>query len=90
METRYESVITKQILLGDRYEYLEAEARGHRRDRHRLLFRRPRAPGIRLQEPGVPVAYHFTVGGAVDDPRLTTLPPYGAHLQGQERGMDLP
>jgi hypothetical protein len=23
--------------------------------------------------------YHFTVGGPVDDPRLTTLPPY-AHL----------
>jgi hypothetical protein len=26
----------------------------------------------------------------VDDPRLTTLPPYGTHMEGQERGMDLP
>ena len=34
--------------------------------------------------------YHFTIGGAVDDPRLTTLPPYGAHVEEQERGMDLP
>jgi hypothetical protein len=25
--------------------------------------------------------YHFTVGGAMEDPRLTTLPPYGTHLQ---------
>ena len=24
--------------------------------------------------------YHFTVGGAVNDPRLTTLAPYGASV----------
>jgi hypothetical protein len=34
--------------------------------------------------------YHFTVGGAVDDPRLTTLPPYGASVKGRQRDMDLP
>jgi hypothetical protein len=34
--------------------------------------------------------YHFMVGGAVEDPRLTTLAPYGAHVAGQQRGMDLP
>jgi hypothetical protein len=34
--------------------------------------------------------YHFTVGGPVDDPRLTTLPPYGAQVEGEARGMNLP
>ena len=28
--------------------------------------------------------YHFTVGGPVDDSRLTTLAPYGAHAGGQD------
>jgi SagB-type dehydrogenase family enzyme len=61
--------------------YLEAEAAGVRStgmgcyfddDAHELL-------GIgsdRFQD-----LYHFTVGGPVDDPRLSTLPPY-AHLGG--------
>ena len=35
-------------------------------------------------------AYHFTVGGPVDDPRLTTLPPYGAQVKGRKGAMDLP
>jgi nitroreductase len=34
--------------------------------------------------------YHFTTGGPVDDPRLTTLPPYAQSVDEQERGMDLP
>jgi hypothetical protein len=34
--------------------------------------------------------YHFTVGGAVDDPRLTTLAPYGASTDEHDRGSDLP
>ncbi|MCK7581941.1 MAG: hypothetical protein MZV65_44195 [Chromatiales bacterium] len=56
--------------------YLEAEAAGVRGtgigcffddEMHRLLGLRDRT----WQS-----LYHFTVGGAVDDPRLTTLPPY--------------
>ena len=34
--------------------------------------------------------YHFTVGGPVDDSRLTTLPPYGARVKGCKGAMDLP
>jgi len=33
--------------------------------------------------------YHFTVGGPVDDPRLTTLAPY-ADLDAEHRAIDLP
>jgi hypothetical protein len=32
--------------------------------------------------------YLFTDGGAVDDPRLTTLAPYSASADAQERGRD--
>jgi hypothetical protein len=31
--------------------------------------------------------YHFTVGGPVDDPRLTTLPPYGRRVKARPRGV---
>lgn len=56
--------------------YLESEAAGVRGtgigcffddEMHRLLGLRDRSWQI---------LYHFTVGGAVEDPRLTTLPPY--------------
>jgi len=63
--------------------YLEAEAAGVRATGigcffddalHRLL-------GLPVGAPGEwQTLYHFTVGGAVDDPRLTTLPPYGERL----------
>ena len=33
--------------------------------------------------------YHFTVGGPVDDSRLTTLAPYGARAKELEQGADL-
>ncbi|HSW22399.1 MAG TPA: hypothetical protein VLJ62_06510 [Burkholderiaceae bacterium] len=33
--------------------------------------------------------YHFAVGGAVDDPRLTTLAPYGIDADVQGHGIDL-
>jgi hypothetical protein len=61
--------------------YLEAEAAGVRSTgmgcyfddaTHELLG----IGGDRFQD-----LYHFTVGGPVDDPRLSTLPPY-AHLGG--------
>lgn len=62
--------------------YLEAEAHGIRGtgmgcffddEMHRLL-------GIEGRE--FQSLYHFTAGGAVEDPRLATLPPY-AHLTGR-------
>jgi len=33
--------------------------------------------------------YHFAVGGVVDDPRLTTLAPYGIDADVQGHGIDL-
>jgi SagB-type dehydrogenase family enzyme len=60
--------------------YLEAEAAGIRAtgigcffddEMHRLLG----LEGHEWQS-----LYHFTAGGAVDDPRLTTLPAYGPHV----------
>jgi hypothetical protein len=34
--------------------------------------------------------YHFTVGGAVDNPRLTTLVPYSTSSDEQDRGGEPP
>ena len=56
--------------------YLEAEAAGVRSTGIGCFFDDPvhqvfGVRGLELQS-----LYHFTVGGAVDDPRLTTLPPY--------------
>jgi len=34
--------------------------------------------------------YHFTVGGAVEDPRLTTLAPYDSGIDAHARGSELP
>jgi len=34
--------------------------------------------------------YHFAVGGAVEDLRLTTLEPYGTRIDEQDRGSDPP
>ena len=59
--------------------YLEAEAAGVRSTGIGCFFDDPVHrvlgwyPDTRFQS-----LYHFTVGGAVDDHRLTTLPPYGA------------
>jgi nitroreductase len=62
--------------------YLEAEAAGIRAtgigcffddEMHRLLG----LNGLRWQS-----LYHFTAGGAVEDPRLTTLPPYRPQASG--------
>lgn len=72
----WETGILGQVL------YLEAEAHGVRGtgigcffddEMHRLL-------GIKGRE--FQSLYHFTVGGPVEDARLTTLPPY-AHLTGR-------
>ena len=70
--------------------YLEAEAAGVRATGIGCFFDDPVHQVFGFPDPAFQSLYHFTVGGPVDDPRLTTLPPYGAHVRGQERGMDLP
>ena len=65
--------------------YLEAEAAGVRSTGIGCFFDDPVHrvlgwyPGTRFQS-----LYHFTVGGAVDDHRLTTLPPYGERARAGE------
>lgn len=75
---RYRELFWETGLLGQ-VLYLEAEAAGVRAtgigcffddEMHRLLGLRDRT----WQS-----LYHFTVGGPVDDPRLTTQPPYPMH-----------
>ncbi|MDE0145884.1 MAG: SagB/ThcOx family dehydrogenase [Nitrospira sp.] len=72
--------------------YLEAEAAGVRSTGIGCFFDDPVHrvlgwhPDTQFQS-----LYHFTVGGAVDDPRLTTLPPYGElGKEGRHRGPPLP
>ncbi len=75
---RYKSLFWEAGIVGQ-VLYLEAEAHGLRGtgigcffddEMHRLL-------GLRTND--YQSLYHFTVGGAIDDPRLTTESPYG-HL----------
>ena len=70
--------------------YLEAEAAGVRATGIGCFFDDPVHQIFGFQDFAFQSLYHFTVGGAVDDPRLTTLRPYGARMAGQARGMDLP
>ena len=70
--------------------YLEAEAAGVRATGIGCFFDDPVHQVFGFKGTDFQSLYHFTMGGAVDDPRLTTLPPYGAHVEEQERGMDLP
>jgi len=70
--------------------YLEAEAAGVRATGIGCFFDDPVHQVFGFKDLAFQSLYHFTVGGPVDDPRLTTLPPYGVHVEGQERGMDLP
>ncbi len=72
--------------------YLEAEAAGVRATGIGCFFDDPVHrvlgwyPDTQFQS-----LYHFTVGGAVDDHRLTTLPPYGElSVEGRHRGLPLP
>jgi SagB-type dehydrogenase family enzyme len=64
--------------------YLEAEAAGVRSTGIGCFFDDPVHrvlgwyPDTRFQS-----LYHFTVGGAVEDHRLTTLPPYGERSEGR-------
>ncbi len=61
--------------------YLEAEAAGIRSTGIGCFFDDPvhRVLGVYPQTKWQSL-YHFTVGGPLDDGRLTTLPPYGPHV----------
>jgi hypothetical protein len=56
--------------------YLEAEAAGVRSTGIGCYFDDPVHQVFGAQDLEFQSLYHFTVGGHVDDPRLTTLPPY--------------
>lgn len=56
--------------------YLEAEAAGVRATGIGCFFDDPVHQLMGLSEMSFQSLYHFTTGGHVDDPRLTTLPPY--------------
>jgi hypothetical protein len=56
--------------------YLEAEAAGIRGTGIGCFFDDPVHAFFGLEDEAFQSLYHFTVGGPVDDPRLTTLPPY--------------
>jgi SagB-type dehydrogenase family enzyme len=56
--------------------YLEAEAAGVRATGIGCFFDDPVHRAFGFQGLEFQSLYHFTVGGHVDDPRLTTLPPY--------------
>src|SRR6185503_17899724 len=56
--------------------YLEAEAAGVRSTGIGCFFDNPVHQVFGFRDLEFQSLYHFTVGGAVDDPRLTTLPPY--------------
>jgi SagB-type dehydrogenase family enzyme len=62
--------------------YLEAEAAGIRSTGIGCFFDDPvhRVLGVHPQTKWQSL-YHFTVGGPLDDGRLTTLPPYGSHVR---------
>ena len=70
--------------------YLEAEAAGVRSTGIGCFFDDPVHQVFGLKDLAFQSLYHFTVGGAVDDPRLTTLPAYGARVKARQRGVVLP
>jgi SagB-type dehydrogenase family enzyme len=70
--------------------YLEAVAAGVQATGIGCFFDDPVHRVFGIEDFAFQSLYHFTVGGAVDDPRLTTLAPYGARADLHERGIDLP
>ncbi len=67
--------------------YLEAEAAGVQATGIGCFFDDPVHRVFGIEDFAFQSLYHFTIGGAVDDPRLTTLAPYGASADEQERGI---
>jgi hypothetical protein len=70
--------------------YLEAEAAGVRATGIGCFFDDPVHRVFGIEDLAFQSLYRFTVGGAIDDPRLTTLAPYGASIDEHDRGSDLP
>ena len=69
--------------------YLEAEAAGVRATGIGCYYDDPVHRVFGLEDLAFQSLYHFAVGGAVDDPRLTTLAPYGIDADVQGHGIDL-
>jgi len=61
--------------------YLEAEAAGLRATGIGCYFDDPVHQTFGIKDQVLQSLYHFTVGGPVEDSRLTTLPPYGLSTQ---------
>jgi hypothetical protein len=61
--------------------YLEAEAAGVRATGIGCYFDDPVHQVFGFEDLAFQSLYHFTVGGYVDDPRLTTLPPYDGRAE---------
>ncbi|TAJ07070.1 MAG: SagB/ThcOx family dehydrogenase [Nitrospirae bacterium] len=61
--------------------YLEAEAAGLRATGIGCYFDDPVHQTFGIKDQALQSLYHFTVGGPVEDSRLTTLPPYGPQTQ---------
>jgi SagB-type dehydrogenase family enzyme len=73
---RYRSLYWECGLVGQTL-YLEAEAAGIRATGIGCFFDDEMHRLLGLEGTAWQSLYHFTAGGAVDDPRLTTLPAYG-------------
>ena len=73
----WESGVVGQVL------YLEAEAAGLRATGIGCFFDDPVHDVLGIKDKAFQSLYHFTTGGPVDDPRLTTLPPYGLDRSGR-------
>ncbi|HEX9180142.1 MAG TPA: nitroreductase family protein [Burkholderiales bacterium] len=72
---RYRELYWETGLLGQ-VLYLEAEAAGVRGTGIGCFFDDTMHALLGIEGDGYQSLYHFTVGGPVEDPRLTTLPPY--------------
>jgi hypothetical protein len=79
----WEAGVVGQVL------YLEAETAGARATGIGCFFDDPVHSVFGLEDLAFQSLYHFTVGGPVDDPRLTTLAPY-ANRDMQHRDIELP
>ncbi len=60
--------------------YLEAESAGVRSTGIGCFFDNPVHQVLGFPDTRFQSLYHFTIGGAIEDSRLTTLPPYGEHV----------
>ena len=67
--------------------YLEAEAAGIRGTGIGCFFDDAVHDVLGLRDTKFQTLYHFTMGGPVDDPRLSTLPPYSAERRGRPTGL---